>query len=61
MVKGESLNKLKSVLRNLGVKLEEIFKQSESNNYYELLLGAASGRIFGYLIDNVFFCIVNGS
>lgn len=58
LVKGENLNKLKTVLRNLGIKLEDVFRQSESNNYYELSLGAANGRIFGYLIDNVFFVLL---
>lgn len=57
-VENENLNKLKSVLLNLGLDVEFIFNQSESNDYYEISLGAANGRIFGYLIENIFFVLL---
>lgn len=57
-VENKNLIKLKSVLLDLGLDVELTFNQSESNDYYEISLGAANGRIFGYLIENIFFVLL---
>lgn len=57
-VEGKNLIKLKEILLSLGVKIDDIFSQAESSNYYQLSLGTANGRIFGYLIGNVFFVLL---
>ena len=46
------------ILLSLGLDTELIFNQSEATDYYEISLGAASGRIFGYLIENIFFVLL---
>ena len=57
-VENKNLMKLKNILLSLGLDTELIFNQSEATDYYEISLGAASGRIFGYLIENIFFVLL---
>lgn len=54
-VKGRSLIKLKSVLEATGLELNE---QLEDYDYYELSLGAAEGRVFGYFIGNTYYVLL---
>ena len=57
-VKDESLAKLKEVLKELNLNVDDIFSQDESQSYYELSLGAGNWRIFGYLIENMYFILL---
>lgn len=58
LVQDGDLDKLKRVLCNIGLKLDDIFSQEESNNYYELSFGKGNGRMFGYLIDNNYYILL---
>ena len=54
-VTGKRLTKLKSILSSINVELNE---QLEDCDYYELSLGQAEGRIFGYFIDNIYYIVL---
>lgn len=57
-VECEHLVKLKSILMCTGLDVDKIFPQNEAQNYYELSLGTASGRVFGYLIENHYYILL---
>lgn len=54
-VKDKDLEKLKKVLVSAGLKLNE---QLEDSDYFELSLGASSGRIFGYFVGNIYYVLL---
>lgn len=54
-VNGDNLIKLKSVLEASGLELNE---QLEDCDYYELSLGAADGRVFGYFIGSIYYVLL---
>lgn len=57
-VEDKHLAKLKGILKGLGLSADDIFSQDESQNYYELSFGTGNGRMFGYLIDNIYFVLL---
>jgi hypothetical protein len=57
-VENKHLKKLKYVICNTGLKVDELFAQDESQNYYELSFGTGNGRIFGYLIENIYYVLL---
>lgn len=54
-VEGKNLEKLKRILELAGLTLNE---QLENESYYELSIGASSGRIFGYFIGNIYYVLL---
>lgn len=54
----EPLIKLKEILKSINVDVDKIFIQEESENYYEISFGKGNGRIFGYLIENIYFILL---
>lgn len=57
-VDGKPLNVLKETLLNSGTDCNKIFSQDEGENYYELSLGTSNGRIFGYLVGNLYYILL---
>lgn len=57
-VKRGNLKKLKSVLKEIGLDVDKVFKQESEENYYELSFGTGNGRIFGYLINNIYYVLL---
>lgn len=53
-VKGGNLTKLKTILETIGLELNEQFE----DDYYELSLGAGSGRVFGIFIGNIYYILL---
>lgn len=49
------LIKLKKILKCVNTDTDTLISQNESQNYYELSFGTGKGRIFGYLIGNIYF------
>lgn len=58
IVKGGPLKKLKSVLKEIGLDVDKVFQQESEENYYEVSFGKANGRIFGYLINNIYYVLL---
>lgn len=57
-VEDNHLIKLKSILKSMDLDVDEVFNQNESQNYYELSMGTGNGRMFGYLIENIYFLLL---
>ena len=57
-VENKHLDILRNVLIELGVNIDKIFIQNESQNYYELSFGTGNGRMFGYLVENQYYVLL---
>ncbi|MBU3173709.1 hypothetical protein [Clostridium estertheticum] len=55
LVQEDALERLNMVLDTMGTVCDEQLKE---DGLWELSLGAASGRIFGYFVDNVFYTLL---
>lgn len=53
-----ALNKLKNVLKEIGLDVEQVFQQGSQENYYEVSFGTGNGRMFGYLINNIYYVLL---
>ncbi|MBU3114630.1 hypothetical protein [Clostridium lacusfryxellense] len=54
-VHDEALERLVTVLKTMGIVCDEQFNE---DGLWELSLGAASGRVFGYFVDNIFYTLL---
>lgn len=52
------LNKLREILSSINANINIMFPQNESNDFYELSFGTSSGRMFGYLIENIYYVLL---
>lgn len=55
VVEGKALERLKNVLFYLGIVVDD---QLNEDGLWELSLGTANGRVFGYFIDNIFYALL---
>ena len=57
-VEKDALSKLKNVLKEIGLSVDEVFQQSSPANYYQISFGTGNGRVFGYLINNIYYILL---
>lgn len=57
-VKNFELIKLKEILKSINVDCDKIFSQEEGNQFYELSVETGQGRLFGYLIENIYYILL---
>lgn len=57
-VESGALNKLKDVLREIDLDVDQIFQQGSQENYYQVSFGTGNGRMFGYLINNIYYILL---
>jgi len=57
-VEDGDLAKLKKIVKEAGLDVDKLFKQEESNSYYELSFGTSSGRMFGYLAGSTYYVLL---
>lgn len=57
-VEDGDLAKLKKIVKEAGLDVDKLFKQEESNSYYELSFGTSRGRMFGYLAGNTYYILL---
>lgn len=57
-VKNSELIKLKEILKSINVDCDKIFSQEEGNQFYELSVEKGQGRLFGYLIENIYYILL---
>lgn len=57
-VQNSELIKLKDILKSINIDCDKIFSQEEGNQFYELSVETGQGRLFGYLIENIYYILL---